>query len=319
MTTIITLDGGLGRIITAIPALLKYHKNHLDEEWYIMIPGWDFITWGFPELQERTFNPDARGSFDLFWKADKVISPEPYKVPAYYRNEISLTEAFDVEINGAQDHDDLPSMQLKLSSAEKRKAYDTIQEAKEKHKKKQTIVIQPYGSTATPHESGIFDDSLRSIPKPMLDYFIKELSKNYNIIYMGAKEFHNVKTYKPNPDINLREWCAVIGASDYFIGCDSCGQHICKALNKKASVVIAGTHRVNVTYDGFHIIERDVKFYPDAMRISGFHSHMSSRLNEPRTEFTQEEIETAYNEICVRIDPIISTKTADMPKSYKYS
>ena len=319
MTTIITLDGGLGRIITAIPALLKYYKNHPDEEWYIMILGWDFITWGFPELQERTFNPDARGSFDLFWKADKVISPEPYKVPAYYRNEISLTEAFDVEINGAQDHDDLPSMQLKLSSAEKRKAYDIIQEAKEKHKKKKTIVMQPYGSTATPHESGIFDDSLRSIPKPMLDYFIKELSKNYNIIYMGAKEFHNVKTYKPDPDINLREWCAVIGASDYFIGCDSCGQHICKALNKKASVVIAGTHHVNVTYDGFHVIERDVKFYPDAMRISGFHSHMSSRLNEPRIEFTQEEIETAYNEICARIDPIISTKTTDMPKSYKYS
>jgi hypothetical protein len=319
MTTIITLDGGLGRIITAIPALLKYYKNHPDEEWYIMILGWDFITWGFPELQERTFNPDARGSFDLFWKADKVISPEPYKVPAYYRNEISLTEAFDVEINGAQDHDDLPSMQLKLSSAEKRKAYDIIQEAKEKHKKKKTIVMQPYGSTATPHESGIFDDSLRSIPKPMLDYFIKELSKNYNIIYMGAKEFHNVKTYKPDPDINLREWCAVIGASDYFIGCDSCGQHICKALNKKASVVIAGTHHVNVTYDGFHVIERDVKFYPDAMRISGFHSHMSSRLNEPRIEFTQEEIETAYNEICARIDPIISTKTTNMPKSYKYS
>jgi hypothetical protein len=37
MTTIIALDGGLGRIITAIPALLKYHQNHPDEEWYIDI------------------------------------------------------------------------------------------------------------------------------------------------------------------------------------------------------------------------------------------------------------------------------------------
>jgi hypothetical protein len=27
MTTIITLDGGFGRIITAIPAFLKYYKN----------------------------------------------------------------------------------------------------------------------------------------------------------------------------------------------------------------------------------------------------------------------------------------------------
>lgn len=319
MTTIISLDGGLGRIITAIPALLKYHKNHPDEEWYIMIAGWEFITWGFPELQERTFNPDAKGSFDLFWKADKVISPEPYRVPAYYRNEISLREAFDIEINDSTNHSDLPAMQLKLSSSERRKAYEIIEEAKSKHKKKKTIVLQPFGSTATPHASGIYDDSLRSIPQDMLNYFINQLSKDHNLIFMGAKEFSNIKTYKPSPDPNLREWCAIIEAADYFIGCDSCGQHICKALNKKASVVVAGTHRVNVTYDGFHIIERDVPFYPDAMRISGFHSHMSARLNEPRIQFTQDEIEKAYNEICARIGSIISAKDIDVPKFHKYS
>jgi len=302
MTTIISLDGGFGRIITAIPALLKYHKNHPDEEWYITIPGWDFITWGFPELQERTFNPDARGSFDLYWKADQVISPEPYRLSAYYRNEISLREAYDVCINGSTDHSDLPPMQLKLSLAEKRKAYEILEETKAKHKKSKTIVLQPYGSTATPHPAGIFDDSLRSIPKPMLDYFINELSKDYNLIFMGAKEFYNIKTYKPDPDPNLREWAAIIGSADYFIGCDSCGQHICKALNKKASVVIAGTHKINVSYGGFHIIERDVPFYPDAMRISGFQSHMASRLNEPRLEFTQKEIENAYQEIIQNIE-----------------
>ena len=302
MTTIISLDGGLGRIITAIPALLKYSQNHPDEEWYITIPGWDFVTWGIPELQERTFNPDARGSFDLYWKADHIISPEPYRLPAYYRNEISLREAFDVCINNSTDHSDLPPMQLNISTPEKRRAYEIIEEAKSKHKKSKTIVLQPYGSTATPHPSGIFDDSLRSIPKPMLDYFIKELSKDYNLIFMGAKEFHDIRTYKPDPDPNLREWAAIIGSADYFIGCDSCGQHICKALNKKASVMIAGTHRVNVTYDGFHIIERNVKFYPDSMRISGFQAHMSSRLNEPRIDFTQEEIESAYQDIIRNIE-----------------
>jgi hypothetical protein len=302
MTTIISLDGGLGRIITAIPALLKYSQNHPDEEWYITIPGWDFVTWGIPELQEKTFNPDARGSFDLYWKADHIISPEPYRLPAYYRNEISLREAFDVCINNSTDHSDLPPMQLNISTPENRRAYEIIEEAKSKHKKSKTIVLQPYGSTATPHPSGIFDDSLRSVPKLMLDYFIKELSKDYNLIFMGAKEFHDVRTYKPDPDPNLREWAAIIGASDYFVGCDSCGQHICKALNKKASVMIAGTHRVNVTYDGFHIIERDVEFYPDSMRISGFQAHMASRLNEPRIEFTQEEIYNAYQEIIKNIE-----------------
>ena len=317
MTTIIALDGGLGRIITAIPALLKYSKNHPDEEWYIMIPGWDFVTWGIPELQERTFNPDARGSFDLYWKADQVISPEPYRLPAYYRNEISLREAFDVEINGSTDHSDLPPMQLNISFQEKRRAYEILEQAKNTHKKSKTIVLQPYGSTATPHPSGVFDDSLRSIPKPMLDYFIKELSKDYNLIFMGAKEFHEIRTYKPDPDPNLREWAAIIGAADYFVGCDSCGQHMCKALNKKASVMIAGTHRMNVTYDGFHIIERNVEFYPDSMRKSEFQAHMASRLNEPRIEFTQKEIESAYQDINKNIEGNKKPEAIEKPKEIK--
>jgi hypothetical protein len=308
MTTIISLEGGFGRIIASIPALLKYYKNHLNEEWYITIPGWDFITWGFPELQERTFDPNTKGTFDLYWKADKIISPEPYRLPAYYRNEISLKEAFDVCINDSIDHSDLPPMQLRLSYAEKRKAQEIIKIAKNQHKKLKTIVLQPYGSTASQHQSGVFDDSLRSISDKMLNYFIDNLSKNYNLIFMGANEFHNIKTYKPNPDPNLREWAAIISEADYFIGCDSCGQHICKALNKKASVVIAGTHRVNVTYDNFHIIERDVPFYPDAMRISGFQSHLAARLNEPRIEFTQKEIENAYKNIILNIEGDIDSK-----------
>lgn len=301
MTTVITLDGGLGRIITSIPALLKYHKNHPDEEWYITIPGWDFITWGFPELQERTFSPDTKGVFNLFLKADRVISPEPYRLPAYYRNEISLREAFDVCINDSTDHSDLPPMQLNISMQEKRTAYDIIKRSK-KNPQGKTIVIQPYGSTATPHPSGVFDDSLRSMPKKMLDYFIDNLSKNYNLIYMGAKDFHDIRTYKPDPDPSLREWAAIIEAADYFIGCDSCGQHMCKAFDKKASVMITGTHKTNTTYNDFHIIERDVPYFPDSMRISGFHAHMASRLNEPRIQFTQEEIEKAYQEIVENIE-----------------
>ena len=315
MTTIIWIDGGIGRVITSIPALLKYHQNHLNEEWYIMIPGWDFVTWGFPELQERTFNPDSKGSFDLFWKADKVITAEPYRVPEYYRNEISLREAFDVVINDSTDHSDLPQMQLRLSSAEKRKAYEIIEQAKKLHKQEKTIVLQPFGSSATPHPSGIFDDSHRSMPTAMIDYFIKNLSGKYNLIFMGAKEFHNIKTYKPDPDPQMREWMAIIEAADYFIGCDSCGQHMRRAFNKPASVMIAGTHSINTTYDDFHIIEKDIPFQPDSMRISAFQAHMASRLNEARIQFTQEEIEGACKKIIENIEEISQKPEASVVKS----
>jgi hypothetical protein len=296
------LNGGLGRVITSIPALLKYYKNHPNEKWYVMIPAWDFITWGFPELQERTFNPEIKGSFHYFWNADQIIFPEPYVLPQYYRNEISLMEAFDIEINKSTDHSDLPSMQIRLSLSEKRRASEIIQKAKQKYKKSKTIVIQPYGSTAVLHESGIYDESLRSMPSLMVNFFIRELSKDYNLIFMGDTEFHDPRIFKPDSNLNLREWAAIIESADYFIGCDSCGQHMCKALNKKASVMLAGTHKINTSYEDFHIIERDVPFYPISMRISGFESHMALRLNEPRIQFTQKEIEIVCQEIIEKIE-----------------
>jgi hypothetical protein len=302
MSTIIVIDGGIGRVVAAIPALLKYHKNHSNEEWYVMVHGWDSVFWGFPELQERTFNPNDKSIFkDYFWSATKIIKPEPYSVPGYYRNEISLREAFDIEINGSTDSD-LPEMQLKLSMTEIRNGHRVIAEAKNHQKKKKTIVIQPYGSTALMCPLEIFDDSLRSIPQKMYLTLVNKLSKDYNIIYMGAKEFHDNISYKPEPDPSLRNWAGVIKAADYFIGCDSCGQHFAKAVGQNASIMIAGTHKINVTYpDTFHIIERDCEFYPDAMRISQIQGQLSSRLNEERIMFTDEEIEDAYQTILKNI------------------
>jgi hypothetical protein len=74
---------------------------------------------------------------------------------------------------------------------------------------------------------------------------------------------------------------------------------------------------VNVTYDGFHIIERNVEFYPDSMRISGFQAHMSSRLNEPRIEFTQKEIESAYQDIIKNIEGNKKPEAIEKPKEIK--
>jgi methanogenic corrinoid protein MtbC1 len=91
-----------------------------------------------------------------------------------------------------------------------------------------------------------------------------------------------------------------------------------KAFNKPASVMTAGTHPINTTYDNFHIIERDVPFQPDSMRISGFQSHMASRLNESRIQFTSEEIENAHQEIIQKIEGENNPKvTANQPKEIK--
>ena len=299
MKTIITIDGGIGRAITALPALIYYAQHNTN--FNVMIHGWDFVTWGIPELQNKTFNPETKGIFDnYFWDADKIIAPEPYRVPAYYRNEISLIEAFHQEINNSTDYENLPKDYFKLSVFEELKGHEVVHYAKEHQKKQKTIVIQPYGSSANKCPMGVYDPSFRSIPEKMYVKLINLLSKDFNIIYMGAFEFQDYLSYKPQPDPNLREWAGIIKAADYFIGCDSCGQHMAKAVGKNASVFLAGTHRKNVSYDDFHIIERDVPYYSAPMRICSYDSTLASRLNEERVNFTDEEIMKAYEEIMER-------------------
>lgn len=302
MSTIIIIDGGLGRAITSLPALIYYAQHHKDEEFYVMIHGWDFVTWGIPELQDRTFNPESKGIFNnYFLNANKIIAPEPYRVPEYYRNEISLVQAFHKEINNSEDYEKLPQDYFKLSLFEELKGQEIIHYAQEFHKKQKTIVIQPYGSTANKCPKGVFDNSYRSIPEHVYVKLVQKLSLDYNIIYMGAVEFQDYLSYKPQPDPSLREWAAIIKEADYFIGCDSCGQHMAKAVGKNASVFIAGTHKTNVSYDNFHIIERDVPYYSAPMRICGYDSMLATRLNEERIMFTDDEVNKIYTEIISRI------------------
>ena len=135
---------------------------------------------------------------------------------------------------------------------------------------------------------------------------------------MGANEFYDGKTYKPQPDPNMREWMGVIAAADYFIGCDSCGQHFARAVGQKASVLIGGTHKNNVSYpNDFHIIERDVPYYAAPMRICSLDSSLATRLNEERIHFTEEEMNNAYDEIVERIDGKGMTKIDSYPCSVK--
>jgi hypothetical protein len=304
MSTIIFIDGGIGRVLCSIPALLKYNKLNPDKEWHIIVPAWEYLFWGIPELQNRSFHSETKGIFENYWlNAEEVISPEPYRVPEYYKNKISMAESFDFEINKTTDHSDLPNLDFFCSSEEVDIAYNVLKTAKESQGKDKTIVVQPYGSTANKRDYGIVDFSNRSIPEDFYEYLVDCLMEDYNVIYMGDSSLHDGKTFIPNPDVGIREWATIIQYCDYFIGCDSCGQHMAKAVNQKASVFIAGTHETNVSYPkDFHIIKKDLPFYPDTMRISGFSSNLSSRLNEQRVEFSEEEMYKHYKQIILQIE-----------------
>lgn len=291
---IINIDGGIGRVITALPALIKYHKNHPNKEWYLSIMGWDYVPLGIPELQERTFNPETKGTWEnIFLKADEVISPEPYRLPNFYKGKISLAEAFDEIINETDAHSDLEYETLNLSQAEIRRGQEIIYKAYEAQGKEQTIVINPYGSTAQVCPVGVYDNSLRSLPENMFNHLCELLAEDYNIIYMGYPHLlseENKFVYLPQSDLHIREWMGVISQVDYLIGCDTVGQHIARATGTKGCVIMGGTDAVNMSYPNyFRIVQRKKPVY-SPMRISALQSNLAERLNKECIEYTDDEI-----------------------------
>lgn len=298
------IDGGAGRAIASIPALIKYSKTNPD--FRVLVHGWDTLFWGIPELQDKVFNPDQKGAFDQFlMDADEVISPEPYRVPGYYKQEKSLAEAFDYLINNTDDHSDLGAPVLKTNKQEELNAANFMQQVRQQQQKQQTIVIQPFGrSMEKPQEGVLLDQSSRSINPDTYLKLVKKLATKYNLVLFAEKNFWMPEdTYTMKPEADLRMWTAFIDAADYFVGCDSVGQHMARAMNKPGTVIIGSTFAVNTTYPTyFNVVERDVQKKYSPIRISGLESHLADRANEATVEFTDEEINKMYESIVKDIE-----------------
>ena len=142
MKKIFWIDGGAGRAIAAIPALIKFGRLNPDVDWAVMVAAWDFLYWGIPELQDRTYGIDTKGVFDNVVKnADQIITPEPYRNPAYFRQDIRLVEGFDREINNTNDNSDLGVPILKFNQQEVMVAKNTLEDLKAAQKKQKTIIF----------------------------------------------------------------------------------------------------------------------------------------------------------------------------------
>jgi len=304
MKTVFMIDGGAGRAIASIPALIKHSKKNQD--FRIIVHGWDSLYWGIPELHDKVFNPDQKGAFEQFFlDADRVFSPEPYRVPGYYKQEKSLAEAFDYLINETDDHSDLTPPVLVTNKNEELQAANFMQQTKQQQQKQKTIVIQPFGrSMEKPQENALLDQSSRSINPDTYLKLVKKLATKYNLILFAEKNFWiQEDTYTMKPECDLRMWSAFIDAADYFIGCDSVGQHMARALNKPGTVIIGSTFAINTSYPNyFNIIEKDVQKKYSPIRISGLESHLADRVNEGTVEFTDEEINGIYANIVKDIE-----------------
>lgn len=300
---IFAIDGGAGRAIAAIPALEKYARNHPNDDWAIIVFGWDTLFFGHPLLQDRVYSADVKGIFNSLIKDSEIISPEPYRLWEYYNQKCSLVEGFDKIINETNDHSDLGKPNIYLNKAEEKMAANILADVKSKQNKDITIVIQPFGRSARIDNGDIIDDSSRSIEPQVYYKLVKKLSQKYNIIFMGEPDYANQvqleDSISAKLQLDLRGWSSVIEASDYFIGCDSVGQYMARAFDKPGTVILGSTYAINITYpDFFNIIEnKNVEKTYSPIRLCGLDSHLADRLNDKCMEFDDEQVDEIYKSI----------------------
>ena len=252
------INGGAGRVICSIPALEKYAEE-TSKDFIIVCEGGTDIYKGHPLLHERAYDHWHKNLFEDKLINMDLVSPEPYRVWEYYNQKCSIAQAYDIAINNKGIRV-LPKPSLRLSNEESYTGFNVVKEVKEKTKKDKVIIIQPFGRGVQTESGVVYDPSGRSFEGPSLVNIVKKLQKHYAVILMSEVNIdflsHGCKDPVAQPqNINLRQWAGIINAADYFLGCDSVGQHLAYSLDKPASVVIGSTFPINVSYPESDTIE----------------------------------------------------------------
>jgi hypothetical protein len=293
------INGGAGRVIAAIPALEKFARLNPDNDFRIIVHGWQDLYWSHPVLQSKTVGIHQKNIFHEYVQNYDLICPEPYYIHDYYNQKISLAEAFDRQINNTTDHSDLTKPNLYISTYEKISINQVIKDFKHQHKKNKVVVFQPYGSTMTIHNGVPFDNSNRSMDVEDYLNMTKFLTdKDCLVFFFGSKELrHPGDNLTPdltrfNPD--LRMYMSLISECDYFIGCDSVGQHMARAFDKPGSIFMGSTFEKNVSYPDHFRFFRKQNQLPvySPIRLGGVESDFTDRLNDNIMCFSKPDIDT---------------------------
>ena len=301
MNTTFLLSGGAGRIITATPALEKFARLNPDDDFKVLIYGWENLYWNHSLLQSKTFGVGSKGVFDMIVKNNRLVAPEPYHINGYYNQKLSLAEAFDEEINHTQDHNDLTKPNLYIHSNELTTVKTMIESAKKEKKKKKFVVFQPYGSGISLVNNRPADPSGRSLDVDDALNLAYLLSEDAVVLYFGPNEFiHPSDGFTLNakniPNADLRFYMAMISQCDAFVGVDSVGQHMARAFDKPGLIIMGSTFEKNISYpEHFKFYRNNINPTYSPIRIGGVDCEFADRANDKIMSFTKEQIEEMYS------------------------
>ena len=300
------INGGAGRVLCSIPAL-EYYKKNTDPDVVIVSEAWHELFLS-SSLRNNIWPVGSKDLFQSVLKDREIISPEPYRLNAYFNQRVNLIQAFDMLINDANETVESKPINLDLGKADQIYGYNLINQVKTQMKKEKAIVFQPFGSGVKIDGNFVFDESGRSFELKDVFSIVDELSKDYAVILMTNLKIPTDRQMGAAiPEgASLLQWMGIVNAADYFLGCDSMGQHFAHALGKPATVVIGSTFPENISYPGnkdFTIIDngKENRVYVP-YRVT--QDPASERHNEDNMILSEEK----YKKIMKSINDKIGTK-----------
>ena len=320
-STAFFMNGGAGRVIASIPAFELFEKENPEDDFIIVCEGGTDFFKGHPTLSTRVFDAWHKGLFEEKIKDRNCVSPEPYRVWEYYNQKCSLSQAFDIEINGKGIRD-LDKPTLCLNKTEIVSAANVVEEVKQVTGFDKVLVVQPFGRSVESVGDFLVDPTSRSFQLNNIIDIINILKKEYGIIVMSEHPVivdndPNTKHPIAQPEIpDMRVWAGIIEVADHFLGCDSLGQHIVRALGKTATIVTGSTYPVNITYpddDNFDIIDvGEGKRVYSPIRLTM--EEEQDRLNDEVMELDEKQINKILKSVRTRLGPTNKPQPLSPPK-----
>jgi len=315
------INGGAGRVLCSIPAL-EYYKENTDPDVVIVAEAWNELF--LPtSLRSNVYPAGSKDLFQTVLKDREIISPEPYRLNAYFNQRVNLIQAFDMLINDVDETVESKPINLDLGKADQVYGYNLVNQVKTQMQKEKVIVFQPFGSGVRIDGNFVFDESGRSFELSDVFRIVDDLSKEYAIILMTNLKIPTDRQMGAAvPEgASLLQWMGIINACDYFLGCDSMGQHYAHALGKPATVVIGATYPENISYPGnkdFTIIDngKDKRVYTP-YRITPDPS--AERHNEDNMIVTDENYKKMIESIAKKLGSSKKSNNFTIPKKTETS
>ena len=242
------VNGGAGRVLCSIPALERYAETN--DDFIIVSESWSELFMLNPTIRDKVYPVGQKDLFEDKLKDKKIISTEPYRVNQYFNQKCNLIQAFDIEINELDEIPESRPINIELTKEEQIAGYNIVSEVKSTLTKEKVVVFQPFGSAVKIDGRFIVDSSGRSFELSNTFEIIKNLNKHFSVIVMSDIDIPGIEDLAVSfpRSVPLNVWAGIINASDYFLGCDSVGQHLAHALKKPATVVIGSTYPENISY-----------------------------------------------------------------------